>query len=145
MVSVTARPHRRGCWHLSHLLLQSRWKRMSPVSYELRISDVRITICSSQRRQLSEIKRFFLRCSRHCACPSTRSSDVQGWRWCHLCFFHKISKIIINDEHIFRCLVGVILLSTSYGSATDLTCCASQTGGTYVTPGTDLNPTPRLG
>jgi len=31
----------------------------------------------------------------------TRSSGVKGWRWCHLCFFHKISKIIINDEHIF--------------------------------------------
>ena len=64
---------------------------MSQVGYELRFSDVSITICSSQSQQSNEIKSFFLRCSRHCACPSL--------------------YISVLDRQVFKCGVDATYVS----------------------------------
>jgi hypothetical protein len=84
-------PQKRWPRHQLHLLQLSRWERMSQVGYELHISDVRITICSSHSQQSSEIKSFFLHCSRHCACPSL--------------------YIFVLDPRVCKCGVDVIYIS----------------------------------
>jgi hypothetical protein len=125
---------------------------MSPVSYELRISDVRITICSSQSQQLSEIKSFFLHCSRHCACPSLYTSVLDphmfkdGVNAIYVSFLKYRSSLMTNIFSVFsRSDTTVDLIRISYGPHLLSVPYRWHTCDASSRTGTDLNPTTRVG
>jgi hypothetical protein len=126
---------------------------MSQVGYELCISDVRITICSSQSQQSSEMKSFFLRCSRHCACrilyisvlhPQVFKCDVDAM---YASFTkYRRSSSMTNIFSVFsRSDTTVDLIRISYGPHLLRVPDRWHTCDASSRTVTDLNPTPRLG
>jgi hypothetical protein len=126
---------------------------MSQVGYELRISDVRITICSSQSQQSSEIKSFFLCCSRHCACLNLYISvlDPQVFKCGVVVIYvsftkYRRSATMTNIFSVFsRSDTTVDLTRISYGPHLLRVPNRWHTCDADSRTVTDLNPTPRLG